>query len=222
MRLTINIEKRYAYVILAVLMILIGIMAVKAYNTWSPPQFGHTPGEISPGTFGQESVEPKGVIAYTFLNPVQIQNGKELILGYGTGASDNYFKIFANNHKGANRLRIFDKDNNELLTVASSGNIDMKAGSILNAPNIVSAKVDSTQLCINGNCKSIWPTASAVGSDHTKIDTAKTSPPLTAGKNCYWTADQGRNICANGFYQAGHDTTSGGDSMKILCCKFYP
>jgi len=51
MRLTLNIEKRYVYLIFGVLIILTGILVVAAFNTNNPSIFGHSPSEIGPGTF---------------------------------------------------------------------------------------------------------------------------------------------------------------------------
>lgn len=51
MRLTLNIEKRHAYLFVGILIILTGILIVTAFNTNNPAVFGHSPGEIGPGTF---------------------------------------------------------------------------------------------------------------------------------------------------------------------------
>ena len=49
MKLEINIEKRHFFVLLGAILLL-GI--VYAFGTNNPSSFGHTPGEIDPGTFG--------------------------------------------------------------------------------------------------------------------------------------------------------------------------
>ena len=46
MKLEVNIEKKYAYTILGLLLIIIGIVAVNAYGTNNPPIFGHSINEI--------------------------------------------------------------------------------------------------------------------------------------------------------------------------------
>ena len=69
MRVTLNIEKRYVYIFLTLCLVIIGIVAVNAYDTWSPPVMGHTPGEINPGLFGTGD----GSSFYTFQNPVSVE-----------------------------------------------------------------------------------------------------------------------------------------------------
>ncbi|PIN89596.1 hypothetical protein COU60_03225 [Candidatus Pacearchaeota archaeon CG10_big_fil_rev_8_21_14_0_10_34_76] len=47
----INIEKKHAFMILGAIFILSGVILVYAFGTNNPPVFGHSPGEIAPGTF---------------------------------------------------------------------------------------------------------------------------------------------------------------------------
>ncbi|MBU3940377.1 MAG: hypothetical protein KKH88_00410 [Nanoarchaeota archaeon] len=45
MKIVINIDKKHFYIILALIFIVSGFMAVKAYGTSSPSVFGHTMNE---------------------------------------------------------------------------------------------------------------------------------------------------------------------------------
>jgi hypothetical protein len=50
--MNINIEKRQVYFLIGAILIIAGIVAVTAFGTNNPSVFGHSPGEIGPGTFG--------------------------------------------------------------------------------------------------------------------------------------------------------------------------
>ena len=57
MKLEINIEKKYFFVLLGAILVL-GILGVAyAFGTNNPSDFGHTPGEINPGIFGGSSTD---------------------------------------------------------------------------------------------------------------------------------------------------------------------
>jgi hypothetical protein len=47
MKVTLNIEKRYAYTIIGLLILVVGIVAINAYGTSSPEIFGHSGDEIN-------------------------------------------------------------------------------------------------------------------------------------------------------------------------------
>jgi hypothetical protein len=46
MKLTLNIKKKHFYVLVTLMTLLIGIVAVNAYGTSQPTEFGHSSGEI--------------------------------------------------------------------------------------------------------------------------------------------------------------------------------
>ncbi len=52
MALEVKIEKKYAFIFLGLILLIGGIFIATAYGTNNPQDFGHTPGEINPGTFG--------------------------------------------------------------------------------------------------------------------------------------------------------------------------
>lgn len=52
MKIEVNITKRYFFALLPIVLVLAAVFVVNAYGTNNPPVFGHTPGEIDPGTFG--------------------------------------------------------------------------------------------------------------------------------------------------------------------------
>jgi hypothetical protein len=52
MRLNVNLEKRYVYVIIGLLILVAGCFAVYAYGTSNPSSFGHTTGEIDFSSVG--------------------------------------------------------------------------------------------------------------------------------------------------------------------------
>jgi hypothetical protein len=52
MVLEVKIEKKYVFIFLGLVLLIGGIFIATAYGTNNPPSFGHTPGELSAGTFG--------------------------------------------------------------------------------------------------------------------------------------------------------------------------
>jgi hypothetical protein len=93
MKITINIEKRHAYVIIGLLVVIAGIFAVNAFTDSSG--VGHGPGQIGPGTFGgksnQEHEFPGGVIVKKNLrvNGVGKFHGSFAVPDYKGQSSDN-------------------------------------------------------------------------------------------------------------------------------------
>ena len=68
MALEVRIEKKQVFAFAGLCLLIAGLFIATAYGTTNPPVLGHTPGEISPGTFG-------GDAASTYLFPGKVGIG---------------------------------------------------------------------------------------------------------------------------------------------------
>ena len=69
MKINISIQKRHMVIVMAFLLVVFAVLAVRAYQTSNPPVLGHTASEIDPGVFGSGD----GAQHFVFRNPVEIK-----------------------------------------------------------------------------------------------------------------------------------------------------
>ncbi|MFA4953000.1 MAG: hypothetical protein WC584_02150 [Candidatus Pacearchaeota archaeon] len=134
MKLVLNIEKRHAYAIIGLLIILVGVVAVGAYNAGgsggNPAVMGHDASEVGAGSFSGDS--------YDFLYQV----------GIGTFRATNPLP-------GTLWLRGGQNNNDNLITLKNDGSGNFK---IFNgASSYFSVKKDGN-ICLGATCKTSWTT----------------------------------------------------------------
>lgn len=129
-----NLEKKYVYSILSLIIITLGIFVVNAYGTEVPSVLGHTPGEIESGTFASPSI-------YSFKGPIAVgvdptQSGV-INLHSQTGASN---LISLENSAGS---FIVKRAGTSVLNLNTQGQLTPSGG-----------------LCLGTDCRTAWPTTS--------------------------------------------------------------
>ena len=144
MKVILNIEKRYAYAIIGLLIILVGVVAVAAYNPsgsgGDPTVMGHDASEVGAGSFNGDQYDflhIVGIGTYRATNPLPG------ILWLRGGQADNLNLVTIIND-GSGNLK-FSTNGVYPLVVRKTGNIEIKSGS---------------SLCLGTDCKSAWPTTS--------------------------------------------------------------
>ena len=154
MRLILNIEKRYVYIILSFVIILIGIVAVYAFTNptelGNPPVMGHGASEVGAGYFTGDSYEFPKELA------VGVYAGTPGYLRFRSG-NGNVDKDIIMRNNGAGALIISDGVSNYFSV--SKTEVNLITGATLNAPKIVSPEVASNQFTLRGVPITTWPTA---------------------------------------------------------------
>jgi len=120
MKITLNIEKRFAYVIIGVLIVVLGTLIVYSYGGTQPAVAGHTWGEIvcddnmcvdvNNGRVGIGTNTPNNLLTVgTENNPFGVSSAGDIIV---TGGTDN-------------RWALYKPDGTEKFVIDSSGNINL-------------------------------------------------------------------------------------------------
>lgn len=216
MRLSVNIEKRYAYFIIGAMLILIASIVV--YAQTSGGSVSHSANQVTEGTFSGS--------LYSFQDSISV--AKTLDLGKtGAGTQQGVIKLQPGPGIPSNVLhidnalgefRISDASWNELFRIRSSGEVRVKQGQ---------------NLCLGNDCRSSWS-----GSLQCVIKTASfaTSGTSSVSINC----DPGYTLTGGGAkFDSGDsspdlhsypDTTtpnkwncfqqqSRGGACYAICCK---
>lgn len=160
MRITLNIEKRFVYLILCFIIILAGIFAVYAYVN-PITNVGHDANEVGPGTFstgtytfpigsnvefrGQASVISPAILSVGAWGGSGDQGNVGKIYMHGKTAAD-FFMIY--NNLGS--FSILNNIGNNMISVSQTGDVST-AGNI----NVPTGK----NLCLGTDCKSSWPSS---------------------------------------------------------------
>lgn len=151
MRLTLNIEKRHAYLIVGILIILTGILIVTAFNTNNPSVFGHSPSEIGSGTFLGDW--------YVFNGSIGVSGESVTIGGNSPGVGGNL--ILKGSTANPNQNIILQNYQGDLYFGDSNSafaSFKHEAGAVrLNAQ-----KLTATEINLGGVARTSWPSGSTL------------------------------------------------------------
>lgn len=89
MALEVKIEKKYVFIFLGLILLIGGIFIATAYGTNNPPNFGHTPGELSAGVFGGTAND-----AWRFPGPVHFGGAGDASRGFYVTNSETGSRAF--------------------------------------------------------------------------------------------------------------------------------
>ncbi len=201
MKLEVNLNKNYVYAILGSIIVVLGIIAVAAFNTNNPSVFGHSPGEIAPGTFGGSST---GSSDYYFPASIFLGNtNKEgaIVLAGSIPEKHIYFRNLA----GSGILQISDDDGDYFF--ANDSDLVIPSGN---------------GIILGGVRRDSWPTSTSGGTSgyisgmHCGVRSASTdSAVLNVQVNCGTHNPQ--VSCPSGFVRAGGDYQTSGNRYFYTC-----
>ena len=161
MRITLNVEKRYVYAFVGLLLILVGIVAVNAYNAagagGNPGIMGHDASEVGAGYFSGDVYEfSQGLVRLGGWG-----NSKAGAIEFRGGQTSNDNIIIMKNN-GAGTLQISNDGISNYFSLAKTGDVTIKpgAGITLNNQRITdwptaalpSPRIQDMLWCVGDRC----------------------------------------------------------------------
>lgn len=227
-----TLNKRNAFVFLVLVVLIGGLFVATAYGTNNPPVFGHTPGEVDPGTFGGDVnslyVFPgklKTGPAYTFPQGTYPNGDPNLVVHSSSQYSgiavsslqlggDTYIDFL---NAGAIKGNIAFKNNKLNINSHSSAQdtpVIIGGGINNNMERLeVIGKVKANDFCIGTNCFSSWSGGGGGGVTYAVI-TQVSGISIQTGPNCAESANTRTNNVAHAIF-AKADITPAGNSVAL-------